>query len=722
MTHLLTWPGLYGTAGYYNPYSLLMDGAAHYLSRTPGSAGDRKKWTVHIRFRQASFPADATLFAGGPSNGGDTGHTAIRLLAGQLYITGQSTAWRISNRFFRDTTKFCPGLTVQWDTANATAALRCRAWWGLEEITWATSNTITQNQDGGVNNNTIQSICAIVSGVPAASNWFHGSLCEFYLVDGELVDPSAFVREDASTEVDMPKPYKPAVAGCSTRLRFLDATSTTTLGYDDSGNSNHWTLNSMATTDRLTDGPANCHAIWSVVGSINSPTISEGGLRVDTPSTAAAAVRATFGTAAFKFGFKITAEGGNTYIGVQGASANQNTDAYITSPSVFYRANGQKVVNGAVSAYGASYTTGDVIEVLVDPIGLTVEFKKNGVSQGAIGLPAADTYFPCLDDAASTTTQVLADFGQAGYVPSDPSYKTLSTKNLPTPSIRKASTMFRTTLDTESNIYSAVASARAGWTDCVDILKNRDATESWAWQFSHDSSNEYAISASTSTRQAKRAMSGSDKWVGYSIRIGAAYGTAAGSVAHNNGAATTITHNLNKARCAIFLFRRGGNLAKVYHPDLTAGELLDLTGIGGDTPDTTITGVGANSFQISSGAATDTYDYLVLGESDICKLVRHIGNGTDGPLVWGDIRVLLDMCKRIDSTGWWSVTDAARSPYNLRANTLAANAAFSEADTASDMKMDFLSGGLKVRETDGYFGGTCVHIMFGDPFKTANAA
>ena len=81
--------------------------------------------------------------------------------------------------------------------------------------------------------------------------------------------------------------------------------------------------------------------------------------------------------------------------------------------------NGQKSTRnstggGATSAYGATYTTGDVIGVAFDADNGDLVFYKNNASQGTAftGL-ASDTYFASFGDASTTdASTMIANFGQ----------------------------------------------------------------------------------------------------------------------------------------------------------------------------------------------------------------------------------------------------------------------------------------------------------------------
>jgi hypothetical protein len=56
--------------------------------------------------------------------------------------------------------------------------------------------------------------------------------------------------------------------------------------------------------------------------------------------------------------------------------------------SISYMRAATKSINGTVSAYGSTYTYGDVIGVVVDFGAAAVTFYKNGVSQGVLSLPS----------------------------------------------------------------------------------------------------------------------------------------------------------------------------------------------------------------------------------------------------------------------------------------------------------------------------------------------
>jgi len=77
----------------------------------------------------------------------------------------------------------------------------------------------------------------------------------------------------------------------------------------------------------------------------------------------------------------------------------------------------QELRNAVGTAYGAKYTTGDIIGVKINIDTGTVTFYKNGVSQGiAETLPAGGTYYPIWSgDDKGTNPVATANFGATAF-------------------------------------------------------------------------------------------------------------------------------------------------------------------------------------------------------------------------------------------------------------------------------------------------------------------
>ena len=91
-------------------------------------------------------------------------------------------------------------------------------------------------------------------------NYFDGYLTEINFIDGQALTPSSFGSTNTTTGVWQPIKYTGTYGTNGFYLNFGNNASTTTLGYDTSGNSNNWTTNNISLTagstyDSMTDVP-----------------------------------------------------------------------------------------------------------------------------------------------------------------------------------------------------------------------------------------------------------------------------------------------------------------------------------------------------------------------------------------------------------------------------------------------------------------------------------
>src|SRR6185312_2643877 len=120
---------------------------------------------------------------------------------------------------------------------------------------------------------------------------------------------------------------------------------------------------------------------WDTVNKGSGVVLSNGNLTANVPSLSNTA-RATIGKVAGKWYWEIKADvAGFMMIGIVNKLAPLTSQNYNTANAKYYYQNGEKV-SSVRGAYGASYTTGDTISVLLDLSIGTIEFWKNGVSQG----------------------------------------------------------------------------------------------------------------------------------------------------------------------------------------------------------------------------------------------------------------------------------------------------------------------------------------------------
>ena len=266
----------------------------------------------------------------------------------------------------------------------------------------------------------------------------------------------------------------------------------------------------------------------------------------------------------------------------------------------------------------------------------------------------------------------------------------------------------------------------------LEIQKNRDAAETWAWRF-NDYDKEYAVS-NTNTYQDIRAQTGTNNWVSYALKIAASSGTAAGAVSHGFATGNTVvTHGLTSSRYAVLLFPRNGGDIYVYHPDAATGELLILNSSAAAAASTRIRDVTTTTFSINSGATQGVYDYLVLDDNgSSAALGNYIGNSSDdGPYLSLGFKPAWWMVKETtvsDASHDWFVADSARYTFNgtttaggLNGGTLEANDSTAEeahnTNFTDNPAFDFLADGIKLRSNSGTInatGRTYIYLAMAD--------
>jgi hypothetical protein len=119
-------------------------------------------------------------------------------------------------------------------------------------------------------------------------------------------------------------------------------------------------------------------------------------------------------------------------ISVAGAGSGGGQVGYVSN-SIAYFASGVKKVNGgADTAYGSSFTTGDVIGVAVDATIGTITFYKNNTSQGAASTWTGGTIEFFFSTAVYQSSNGWnCNFGQQPFVYTPPTgYLALNTFNL----------------------------------------------------------------------------------------------------------------------------------------------------------------------------------------------------------------------------------------------------------------------------------------------------
>ena len=268
-------------------------GSNTYLSRTPSSAGNQKKWTFSCWIKRSEL--------GGSSFGaGEMRIFGANTNASHIYIQGGETlTWDMSdgsgtdaslvtNRFLRDHINWFH-LVCALDTDESTADNRMRMYInGVEETAFNTRSNPSQGfSTNRMNGNNLHTLGRRTSAQGSDGMKFDGYMAEINFIDGQQYDPSFFGYTEPQTGIWRPKRYEGAYGQNGFHLDFSDNTSTTTIAHDKSGNGNHWTPNDFVTGDALLDTPTNNFATLVMMGTgfASGAGFNEGNRKVTTGST-----------------------------------------------------------------------------------------------------------------------------------------------------------------------------------------------------------------------------------------------------------------------------------------------------------------------------------------------------------------------------------------------------------------------------------------------------
>ncbi len=141
-----------------------------------------------------------------------------------------------------------------------------------------------------------------------------------------------------------------------------------------------------------------------------------------------APARSAFSASAGKWYWEIHCGGGQTALyGVATSAAANRYPGYDANGWSYYGYDGTKLMSSVSASYGAAFTTGDTISVALDLDGGTLEFWKNGTSQGTAftGLAGKTLLAMCGGASSGGASTYIANFGAtpftyappAGYTP-----------------------------------------------------------------------------------------------------------------------------------------------------------------------------------------------------------------------------------------------------------------------------------------------------------------
>ena len=779
-----------GPSGYNLTNSLrFRSSASAFLSRTPASASNRKTWTWSGWVKRGDLSALASVIF--MTRGSDTDATYLRFgfdfaAANCLSISSwnNTTLALTTTQVFRDPSSWYH-IVLAFDTTQATASNRVKIYVNGNQVTaFSTATYPSQNSDFGINNNT-ETYIGRLAGV--TNYYFDGYMDEINFIDGQALSPSSFGSTNATTGVWQPARYTGTYGTNGFYLNFTDIALTSGsnagLGKDFSGNGNYWNTNNISVTsgvtyDAMKDVPtltsatvANYCVLSPLAGDV-APT--NGNLYVTGVDKS---TLGTVGVSSGKWYFEMTcvsnvATTNNDGVGIGNCGVNNSAP---DKAFYIYRSSGVKLQNGGSNtAYGASFTTGDVIGVAYDADAGTLVFYKNNSSQGTAFTGITGTMLPIVYARGITSTPTLAlNFGQQPFTYTPPTgYVALNTFNLPTSTIVKGNTVMDATAYTGTNgspttqvissnfqpdflwfkkrsasydhalidtnrgitkqLYSNLMNAEGTDSDVLTAIgassftvgnsnySNYGTLVAWTWKANAGSTSSNTQGSITSTVQANTTA-------GFSIITYTGNGVPNATVGHGLG----VQPNL------IIVKQRTGTAdnwaVSVKLSNLTVNRMYLNSNIADNGTDW----IGASSTLLTLklsdnfvNANGNTYvSYCWASIEGFSRIGSYTGNGSsDGTFVYTGFRPKYIMIKSSSIAGEWAIYDVPRDLYNpmgLGGGRLQANTSNAETGADSAQYIDFLSNGFKIRNTSGFdnqSGATYIFAAFAsNPFKNSLA-
>jgi hypothetical protein len=763
--------------------------SSQYLSRTPATASNRKTWTLSCWVKRGTLSADGWILGCGTTAAEYTGlvfNGTTNALQMNVVTASTNRIVVATQAVFRDPSAWYH-IVLAVDTTQATNSNGVKIYINGVQQT-LTFTTYTQNIDTAVNNTVVQELGRVIG-----LQYLDGYMAEVNFIDGQALTPSSFGTTDLTSGQWVAKPYAGTYGTNGFELQFANGTSTTTLGADSSGNSNNWTLTNFTRSAGVSDcwmydvpsgnggvsgtQPNSNYAVMNpnyVPSTQSKATVINGNLDAGNAGTnTSVSCAATMAMTSGKYYWEVTIGGSFNWssLGMQTITET----AWRGSGTVLYRSDGNKVIGGTATAYGASYTTNDVLGFAYDADAGTLTCYKNNTSQGTIySSGAGNSWLPAMhnDNAgAGVTYYHKHNFGQRSFAYTPPSgYKALCTANLPVATIKQGNKYMDATLYTGTGASLAVTNTgafqpdfvwvkgRSGATDHAlydavrgttkDLVSNSTAAETtqatgltafntsgftvgalakmntntatyvgWQWQAGQGSTSSNTNGSITST-------------VSVNATAGFSVVTYTGT-----GANATVGHGLGVAPKMIIVKKRNAaSTWLVWQSSLTTPTTaylsLEATNAQGNTatvwnstlPTSTAFSVGTDT---STNASAATYVAYCFAEiAGFSKFGSYTGNGsTDGPFVYLGFRPKFILLKNtVSGVDSWSIRDSSRNPSNAAVSGLYPNLANAE---GTDTAVDFLSNGFKIRGTSGGENGNGQNIIYmafaENPFAQANA-
>jgi len=207
---------------------------------------------------------------------------------------------------------------------------------------------------------------------------------------------------------------------------------------------NYWTANNIgettgSTLDTMTDVPTLTSATQANYCTLNplasntTTTPTQGNLYFGNNATYNFICVATMGVSSGKWYWEIKPDSGFVIIGITSLSfvpANIAATQVGSLAKAYYSGNGQKYDNGNNAAYGATFSSANLMGIALDMDAGTITFYKDNVSQGTAYTGLSGIYFPLISGANGFNAGYI-NFGQQPFTYTAPAnHLALNTYNI----------------------------------------------------------------------------------------------------------------------------------------------------------------------------------------------------------------------------------------------------------------------------------------------------
>jgi hypothetical protein len=208
--------------------------------------------------------------------------------------------------------------------------------------------------------------------------YLDGYMSDVYLIDGQALDPDNLANLTA-TGIWKPIAYGGTYGTNGFYLEFKDSSA---LGDDTSGNGNDFTVNNLTSIDQTTDTPTNNFATGNPLIP-STLTYTDGNCTIQRTTSDWESTGSTLAVTQGKWYAEFKWISGTfTIIGVEDMELVSIWDNEFIGKSINGRGygwDGDARNNSSASAFGNSFTTGDIIGVALDMDNKYVYMSKNGV-------------------------------------------------------------------------------------------------------------------------------------------------------------------------------------------------------------------------------------------------------------------------------------------------------------------------------------------------------